>query len=194
MQSESAEFQRRLDEFLDWVRDGDSMYLGARACLLRGLENPAHVLTHAALERYFKGLLRFEHPVRFSVAELKSHKFGHDLVALLNELRDRHPALHDDRLQEDCKILTNESQRGRYLVTADRGLLTAETHVQALMAFMRSGRLDWAVCTVRNEILEKIPARLRSSLLLAQVEKGDTFRSGHLVAEHNPAFTSFRGL
>lgn len=170
------------------------MYLGARACLLRGLDNSAYVLAHAALERYLKGLLRLHDPVSFSIAELRSTRFGHDLVALLGAVRVFHPFLDTDRLRKDCEILTKESQKGRYLVTADVAVLKSDAYVDELLNFIRAGRVDWAISEVRNEALESVPAPNRSALLLAEVAQDDLFHWRDLIAKDNPAFESFKGL
>lgn len=91
-------------------------------------------------------------------------------------------------------MLTKESQKGCYLATAEVAALKSDPHVDELLDFMKAGRVDWAISEVRNEALESVPVRNRSTLLLAEVVRTDRFHWRDLIAKDNPAFDSFKGL
>lgn len=151
----------------DWATDGDMSYLGARACWIEGLMNPAHQLAHAAIERYLKGILQFHNSAAFNPRSYK-REYLHDLPKLFSQASKEHVELDRLGLQDALKLLDVEVRGVRYLIDADRPLLTSESHSAELLKFERQGQMDLTVCAVREQATSLLDEGLEGRLPLTE--------------------------
>lgn len=146
-------------------------------------------LAHGALERYLKGVLSAINSEAFSTQRLR-REYGHDLAALLNEVRAVGVVVTAEHLEWVVGVLDAEWDHARYLVGSRTDALVKDAPT------FRLRELDGVVAAVRNVLVSRLPPGEVSESLLASLWRS-SFPFGALreaFTQENEYLDSFDGL